>query len=73
MSDKEYCESEFYYPEADNEGYETVKPFFVSLTNYSTIIWFIREYCLSSFRNAHMPYNKELTDFDCSGCMGYSQ
>ena len=24
MSDKEHRESEFYYPEVDNEGYETV-------------------------------------------------
>ena len=24
MSDEEHCESEFYYPEVENEGYETV-------------------------------------------------
>jgi hypothetical protein len=54
MSDEEYFESEFHYPELDNEAYE---PFFVSLN-------------LRSFWNAHMPYNKKLTDFQCSGCTG---
>jgi hypothetical protein len=33
MSDEEHSESEFYYPEVENEGY--TKLFFVSLTKYS--------------------------------------
>jgi hypothetical protein len=48
------------------------KLFFVSLAKY-IIIWFIRACRLSSFRRAHMPYNKKLTGFDSSGCMGKYQ
>ena len=33
----------------------------------SITIWFIRVCHLTSFRNAHMPYNKKLPDFDGSG------
>jgi hypothetical protein len=64
MRDQGHCESGFYYTqsELENQGHDVCCPF--NEVQY-LIICFIRVCRLSSIRNAHMPYNKKPTDFDC--------
>ena len=73
MSDEEHSESEFYYPEVENEEYETDFYQFNEVYNPTTVASSeTARKKLTKFlficATDYMPYNKKLTDFDCLGC-----